>query len=89
MTVVVCQETSAVLHCPQGSVINVQSAFYGRRSADICPQLEGSLGGAALSHTHKKTQVGERKCTFFLEYSVKKTKKKAKMSHLGACFCCG
>lgn len=69
MTVEVCQETSAVLHCPQGSVINIQSAFYGRRSADICPQLEGSLGGAALSHT-KNTRWGKENLHFFLEYLV-------------------
>ncbi|XP_030005898.1 macrophage mannose receptor 1 [Sphaeramia orbicularis] len=44
-TAVVCQDSSAVLHCPEESVINIQSAFYGRRDADICPHL-GESGGS-------------------------------------------
>uniref|UniRef100_A0A3Q3VUN5 SUEL-type lectin domain-containing protein n=1 Tax=Mola mola TaxID=94237 RepID=A0A3Q3VUN5_MOLML len=32
MTAVVCEDTSAVLHCPSESVINIQSAFFGRKS---------------------------------------------------------
>ncbi|GLD55459.1 macrophage mannose receptor 1 [Lates japonicus] len=46
MTAVVCQDSSAVLHCPHESVINIQSAFYGRKSDDICPHLDGSGGGS-------------------------------------------
>lgn len=49
MTVLVCQETSAVLHCPEESVINIQSAFYGRKSGDICPHLGNSDGRAACA----------------------------------------
>jgi len=47
MTVLVCQGSSAVLHCPTESVINIQSAFYGRKKDDICPHLGSSEGGAA------------------------------------------
>ncbi|XP_071751059.2 uncharacterized protein LOC139908314 [Centroberyx gerrardi] len=46
MTALVCQDSSAVLHCPAESVINIQSAFYGRKSDDICPHLDGSGGGS-------------------------------------------
>ncbi|XP_023264465.1 macrophage mannose receptor 1-like [Seriola lalandi dorsalis] len=46
MTALVCQDSSAVLHCPHESVINIQSAFYGRKSDDICPHLDGSGGGS-------------------------------------------
>ncbi|KAF3849178.1 hypothetical protein F7725_015675 [Dissostichus mawsoni] len=48
MTALVCQDSSAVLHCPTESVINIQSAFYGRKSADICPHLEGSGGSCTV-----------------------------------------
>ncbi|KAK5879066.1 hypothetical protein CesoFtcFv8_024411 [Champsocephalus esox] len=48
MTALVCQDSSAVLRCPTESVINIQSAFYGRKSADICPHLEGSGGSCAV-----------------------------------------
>uniref|UniRef100_A0A3Q3MN78 Uncharacterized protein n=1 Tax=Labrus bergylta TaxID=56723 RepID=A0A3Q3MN78_9LABR len=44
MTALICEGSSAVLHCPQESVINIQSAFYGRKSDDICPHLDGSTG---------------------------------------------
>ncbi|KAM7392700.1 hypothetical protein PAMA_007697 [Pampus argenteus] len=46
MTALVCQDSSAVIHCPVESVINIQSAFYGRKSEDICPHLDGSGGGS-------------------------------------------
>ncbi|XP_068609207.1 uncharacterized protein [Brachionichthys hirsutus] len=46
MTAIVCQNSAAVLHCPGESVINVQSAFYGRKSNDICLHLDGSGGGS-------------------------------------------
>ncbi|KAK7896517.1 hypothetical protein WMY93_021842 [Mugilogobius chulae] len=45
LTALVCQDSSAVLHCPQESVINIQSAFFGRKSDDICPHV-GSSGGS-------------------------------------------
>lgn len=45
MTALVCQDSSAVLHCPHETVINIQSAFYGRKSDDICPHLDGSANG--------------------------------------------
>ncbi|CAG5867752.1 unnamed protein product [Menidia menidia] len=47
-TALVCQDSTAVLHCPHDSVVNVQSAFYGRKSADICPQLGGSEGSCTV-----------------------------------------
>ncbi|XP_026210056.1 LOW QUALITY PROTEIN: macrophage mannose receptor 1 [Anabas testudineus] len=46
LTGLVCQGSTAVLHCPHESVINIQSAFYGRKDADICPHLDGSGGGS-------------------------------------------
>ncbi|XP_061732556.1 macrophage mannose receptor 1 isoform X2 [Nerophis ophidion] len=48
MTAIVCQESSAVLHCPQESVINIQSAFFGRKSGDICPHFGGSEGSCTV-----------------------------------------
>ncbi|CAJ1070748.1 macrophage mannose receptor 1 [Xyrichtys novacula] len=48
MTGLVCQDSTAVLHCPQESVINIKSAFYGRKSADICPPLDGSTGSCSV-----------------------------------------
>ncbi|XP_055010163.1 macrophage mannose receptor 1 [Boleophthalmus pectinirostris] len=44
ITSVVCQDFPAVLHCPFESVINIQSAFFGRKSSDICPHLGSSDG---------------------------------------------
>ncbi len=43
-TTYACQDSSLVLHCPQNSIINIQSAFYGRRSDKICPYGEGASG---------------------------------------------
>lgn len=57
MTALVCQDSSAVLHCPEESVINIQSAFYGRKSDEICPHLDGSEGGAAQSLKKKKKEI--------------------------------
>nr|XP_020506487.1 macrophage mannose receptor 1-like [Labrus bergylta] len=48
MTALICEGSSAVLHCPQESVINIQSAFYGRKSDDICPHLDGSTGSCTV-----------------------------------------
>lgn len=44
MTVQACQGSSLVIHCPLESVINIQSAFYGRKTDDICPHPEESGG---------------------------------------------
>lgn len=43
-TAYTCQDSSMVLHCSQNSVINIQSAFYGRRSDKICPYGDGTSG---------------------------------------------
>lgn len=48
MTALVCQDSTAVLHCPPESVINIQSAFYGRKSGDICPHFGGSEGSCTV-----------------------------------------
>ncbi|MEQ2275125.1 hypothetical protein XENORESO_021066 [Xenotaenia resolanae] len=48
MTAIVCQDSAAVLHCPPESVINIQSAFYGRKSNNICPHFEGSEGSCTV-----------------------------------------
>ncbi|XP_074546917.1 uncharacterized protein LOC141805663 [Halichoeres trimaculatus] len=48
MTALVCQDSTAVLHCPQDSVINIKSAFYGRQSATTCPPLDGSAGSCTV-----------------------------------------
>ncbi|KAM4528248.1 uncharacterized protein PAE49_000185 [Odontesthes bonariensis] len=48
ITALVCQYSSAVLHCPHESVINIQSAFYGRKSEDICPHFDGSEGSCTV-----------------------------------------
>ncbi len=57
MTALVCQDSSAVLHCPEESVINIQSAFYGRKSADICPHLDES-GGVVAQILQSQIQKG-------------------------------
>lgn len=43
-TALACQESSIALHCPQNSVINIQSAFFGRRTDKICPFDDGASG---------------------------------------------
>ncbi|XP_041666073.1 macrophage mannose receptor 1 [Cheilinus undulatus] len=48
MTALVCDGSTAVLHCPQESVINIKSAFYGRQSAEICPFLGGGTGSCTV-----------------------------------------
>ncbi len=48
-TTYACQDSSLVLHCPQNSVINIQSAFYGRRSDKICPYGDGASGKSQRS----------------------------------------
>ncbi|KAM3599721.1 uncharacterized protein V6R79_010309 [Siganus canaliculatus] len=46
----VCQGSTAVLHCPEESVINIQSAFYGRKDDDICPHLDTSGGSCTVDN---------------------------------------
>lgn len=55
-TALVCQETSAVLHCPHDSVINVQSAFYGRKNSDVCPHLGETDGNQCINKYINETQ---------------------------------
>ncbi|XP_038845355.1 macrophage mannose receptor 1 [Salvelinus namaycush] len=43
-TAYICEDSSAVLHCDTNSVINIQSAFLGRKSDKICPHQEGASG---------------------------------------------
>ncbi|XP_024286595.1 macrophage mannose receptor 1 [Oncorhynchus tshawytscha] len=43
-TAYICEDSSAVLHCDTNSVINIQSAFFGRKSDKICPHQEGASG---------------------------------------------
>ncbi|XP_067232917.1 C-type mannose receptor 2-like [Chanodichthys erythropterus] len=50
-TTYACQDSSLVLHCSQNSVINIQSAFYGRRSDKICPYGEGASGVCTVEGT--------------------------------------
>ncbi len=56
MTVQACQGSSLVIHCPLESVINIQSAFYGRKTDDICPHPEESGGAAAQYSLSNSTQ---------------------------------
>ncbi|KAM9450976.1 lymphocyte antigen 75-like [Clarias gariepinus] len=44
LTAYTCEGSPMVLHCAQNSVINIQSAFFGRRSDTICPYEVGSTG---------------------------------------------
>ncbi|XP_026880092.2 macrophage mannose receptor 1 [Electrophorus electricus] len=55
-TVYTCQEFTMLLHCPKNSVINIQSAFYGRRSDKICPYEGGSLAMCTVPGTLEKTR---------------------------------
>ncbi|KAM8872531.1 uncharacterized protein ACB058_004460 isoform 1-T1 [Synchiropus picturatus] len=48
MKALVCQDSSAVLHCPLESVINIQSAFFWRMRDDICPSFDGSHGNCSV-----------------------------------------
>ncbi|KAL4617320.1 macrophage mannose receptor 1-like [Arapaima gigas] len=41
-TAYVCEGSSAVITCPHNSVINIQAAFYGRKSDKICPFETGT-----------------------------------------------
>ncbi|XP_061534240.1 uncharacterized protein LOC133403340 isoform X2 [Phycodurus eques] len=54
----VCQNSSSFLECLQGSVIRIQSAFYGRRRDDVCSAEEGSEGRCVvqgvLPHSRRK-----------------------------------
>ncbi|XP_036973174.1 macrophage mannose receptor 1 [Acanthopagrus latus] len=49
-TALVCQGSTAVIHCLDESVINIQSAFYGRKSDEICPHMEGSEGSCTVEN---------------------------------------
>lgn len=62
----VCEGSSAVLHCPHDSVINIQSAFFGRKSNDICPHFEGSEGicGANPPFLFESDQICYYYCCF-------------------------
>ncbi|KAJ8402327.1 hypothetical protein AAFF_G00368160 [Aldrovandia affinis] len=46
-----CEGSSSVLHCPPNSVINIQAAFFGRRSDTICPYEEGASGTCTVEGT--------------------------------------
>ncbi|KAL2099694.1 hypothetical protein ACEWY4_004088 [Coilia grayii] len=48
ITAVACQGVSMGLHCPPSSVMNIQSAFYGRRSDKICPYDGGASGSCEV-----------------------------------------
>uniref|UniRef100_A0A3P9CZZ2 SUEL-type lectin domain-containing protein n=1 Tax=Maylandia zebra TaxID=106582 RepID=A0A3P9CZZ2_9CICH len=54
LTALVCQGSAAVLHCPQESVINIRSAFYGRQNADICPHFDGSESVGGILPKYRK-----------------------------------
>ncbi|XP_072570731.1 uncharacterized protein [Paramormyrops kingsleyae] len=43
-TVYACEDFSSVITCPHNSVINIQSAFFGRKSDKICPYETGASG---------------------------------------------
>lgn len=58
-TTYACQDSSLVLHCPQNSVINIQSAFYGRRSDKICPFEDGASGKSQ----HRECKWERLKCS--------------------------
>ncbi|XP_068430349.1 uncharacterized protein [Clinocottus analis] len=73
MTALVCQDSSAVLHCPTESVINIQSAFYGRRSDDICPHLGGSEGSCNVQGVlpqYRKTCDNHQFCFAYAHMDV-------------------
>ncbi|KAF4077177.1 hypothetical protein AMELA_G00205040 [Ameiurus melas] len=56
LTAYTCEGSSMVLHCPIDSVINVQSAFYGRRSDKICPYTGGSQGNCEVPGTYERVR---------------------------------
>ncbi|XP_062868150.1 macrophage mannose receptor 1 [Trichomycterus rosablanca] len=43
MTAITCEISPMLLHCPENSVINIQSAFLGRRTDKICPYDDGLM----------------------------------------------
>ncbi|XP_062340567.1 macrophage mannose receptor 1 [Osmerus eperlanus] len=55
-TVIICEDSSAVLHCPEESVINIQSAFLGRKSDKICPHDKGASGTCTIDGTLPKVR---------------------------------
>ncbi|KAM9808779.1 macrophage mannose receptor 1-like isoform 2-T3 [Syngnathus typhle] len=61
----VCKNADGRATCPEGKAIRIQSAFYGRRSGDVCPTQMGSDGKCllegALLH-YKKECDNYRQC---------------------------
>ncbi|GAA6074574.1 macrophage mannose receptor 1, partial [Tachysurus ichikawai] len=56
LTAYTCEGSSMVLHCPINSVINIQSAFYGRRSDKICPYVGGSQDHCEVPGTYERVR---------------------------------
>ncbi|XP_007252805.3 macrophage mannose receptor 1 [Astyanax mexicanus] len=56
LTVYTCQDSLLVLHCETNSVINIQSAFFGRKSDQICPYLDGSTGTCTIPGVLEKVR---------------------------------
>ncbi|XP_035247102.1 macrophage mannose receptor 1 [Anguilla anguilla] len=48
LTSYTCELSTTALHCPHNSVINIQSAFFGRRSDKICPYENGASGSCSV-----------------------------------------
>ncbi|XP_066502466.1 lymphocyte antigen 75, partial [Hoplias malabaricus] len=51
LTAYTCQNSVMVLHCPANSVINIQSAFFGRNDDKICLYVEGATGTCTVPGT--------------------------------------
>ncbi|KAJ7986772.1 hypothetical protein DPEC_G00331850 [Dallia pectoralis] len=67
-TAYICEESSAVLHCDFNSTINIQSAFYGRKSDKICPHQEGATGTCTINGILtevRKMCEGQRFCFLY------------------------
>lgn len=70
VTALVCQDTSAVLHCPEGSVINVKSA-QERRRLSPAGRIRRWL------HCHTETQDGGKENQHFFSRITGLKKKKS------------
>ncbi|KAL0965897.1 hypothetical protein UPYG_G00287390 [Umbra pygmaea] len=67
-TAYICEDSSAVLHCEFNSSINIQSAFFGRKSDKICPHQEGATGTCTVDGilpVIRKNCEGQRFCFLY------------------------
>ncbi|KAM9834490.1 lymphocyte antigen 75-like isoform 2-T2 [Syngnathus typhle] len=67
MKKIVCQGDWKTLECPEERVIRIQSAFYGRRRSDVCPNSNATDGTCTVDLSFYKTMCdNDHDCTIQL-----------------------